>query len=64
MIEMFKELILLKEKTYRTLQFGNFLIAANNQEIGTRFHLLTAKTHADTFMNLLSYLVCIFGLEL
>ena len=44
--------MLLKEEKLNDFAVWKTFIAANNQEKRTRFHLLTAKTHADTFMNL------------
>ena len=38
-------------------------VAANSQELGSRFHLFAAKTRIDTFIKILFYLICAFILE-
>ena len=62
-VEIFKKLILLTEKHKEPFNLKNFVITANNQEIGSQFNSFTAKTHVDTFIKLLPYLICAFILE-
>ena len=62
--EIFGEFILQAEKPKELCNLKSFFITADNQELGSRFHSLTAKIHVDTFMKPLSYLICAFSLEL
>ena len=59
---LFKELILLTERNLRNFSFCKTFITANNNKLGSRFHLFTAKYHIDVFVKLLSSLICAFCL--
>ena len=62
MAEIFNELIPLTEKPKELFKLKIF-ITANNHELGSRFHLSTAKTYIDAFIKLLSYLIYAFNLK-
>ena len=54
--EIFKELILLTEKSLRNFAIRKIFITVNNQEIESWFHSFTSETRVDGFVSRLSYL--------
>ena len=59
---MFKELMLLTGKKLGIYSILKLFITANDQEFGSWFHSLTAKTRIDTFINFfLSLFVLLFS---
>jgi len=50
-------------KYLKTFSVWKIFVTANNHELESRFPSFTAKTHVDTLIYLLSYLICAFGLE-
>ena len=59
---IFKERILLTKRNLRNFSFCKTFITANNQKLGSRFHLFTANYHIDAVIKLISSLVCAFSL--
>ena len=58
--EIFKELILLKERKLWNFSILKLFVTANIQELGNRFHSLTAKTPIESSTKLLTFLNCAF----
>ena len=58
--ELFKELMLLMERKLRNFSILKLNVTVNNQELGNQFHSFTAKTRLESFIKLLTFLICAF----
>ena len=61
--EIFKELILLKERKLTNFSMLKLFITANNQESGNQFHSFTANSRINTIRNFCSSLFVLLFLR-